>query len=706
MTELKNKNQWVCWKREERKSDNGKTELTKIPKNPRTGRNAQSSNPYTWADFITAEKQSANYDGLGFMFADGICGIDIDNKTNNPDLEKHAQEIINFFDTYTEHSPSGTGFHIIFKCDISKIPTKDGKLDNKYYSKNPHNDLECYFSGLTNRFFTYTAEAVNNRDIEDRTEQVLQFLENYMVRDNFKNKKESISPQTENNFQPPSDFLEKARKAKNGHKFMALFDRGETHDYNNDDSAADLALCNMLAWWLQGDFNQIDYYFRRSRLYRDKWNREDYRTQTINNAIASCGGEYYNPPGRPKKENPNSPDGRTQLEMISIEKVAEFLEQNGITVKYNRMTRDVDINGAIEKYDREHINNSLPLDIYDQLKFNYKKCLKTDVYDYFRYIAASNSFNPVLELIESGSWDKVDRMPELYKIMRIDDDDSLSKILIYKWVWQNLSMARNEKGEYGSDGLLVLQGGQGIGKTTFARKMALKDEFFGEGLHVDNSSSDIIRRATSVWIGELGEIESTFKHDISALKAFITMKMDKYRLPYAHSDEKLSRRTSFIGTCNNEQYLIDETGNRRFWTVPIPEKMDLTALSSFNAYQLYLQIYEQDAKNNIQGFRLSDSEQKSLAERNGKFEKPLKGEIEVRDVYQMLLSQNRYIEKEVTITEWKAPHKQLDKYSAEQVGKVLGKMGIEQKTTRIDGEKKRLRKLPMIALDFEIQNKT
>ncbi|MCL2412300.1 MAG: hypothetical protein FWC97_11735, partial [Treponema sp.] len=141
INDLKNKKIWINWKYEER---GGKP--TKPPFNPMTGGYAKSDNPDTWADFNSAHGKSADYEGVGFMFADGICGIDIDNKTGDAELDRQAESVINLMDTYTERSPSGTGWHIIFSCDVSKIPTVNGKLGGQFYQKNPHNGLECYLS--------------------------------------------------------------------------------------------------------------------------------------------------------------------------------------------------------------------------------------------------------------------------------------------------------------------------------------------------------------------------------------------------------------------------------------------------------------------------------------------------------------------------------------------------------------------------------
>ena len=68
---------------------------------------------------------------------------------------------------------------------------------------------------------------------------------------------------------------------------------------------------------------------------------------------------------------------------------------------------------------------------------------------------------------------------------------------------------------------------------------------------------------------ELGELDSTLKREQSSLKAFITQPLDTIRMPYAEKATKTPRRTSFCGTVNPQDYLRDETGSRRFWTIPV-----------------------------------------------------------------------------------------------------------------------------------------
>lgn len=89
--------------------------------------------------------------------------------------------------TYEELSPSQNGIHFLFKVDITKLPVEDGKLSRDYYSKNPHNNMEIYIGGLTNRYLTFTGDVITDLPVMERTEEVKLFLENYMRREIFQN---------------------------------------------------------------------------------------------------------------------------------------------------------------------------------------------------------------------------------------------------------------------------------------------------------------------------------------------------------------------------------------------------------------------------------------------------------------------------------------------------------------------------------------
>ena len=222
----------------------------------------------------------------------GYVGIDIDDKDVNNTV---VQDIIKLFNSYTEYSPSGNGIHIIFTVDIDKLPINidkqhKKKLDEKYYQKNPHNNIECYIAGLTSRYFTFTESMIENKPIRECTKELLIFLDKYMLK--HINSNEEMQSANDN-------IINIILNSKQGEKFKMLYFDGDITNYNNDDSRADLGLCNILAFFTNGNYNQIDELFRGSALYRAKWDRQEYKSSTIRKAIDSC-KQFYNG-RRPKR---------------------------------------------------------------------------------------------------------------------------------------------------------------------------------------------------------------------------------------------------------------------------------------------------------------------------------------------------------------------------------------------------------------------
>lgn len=82
------------------------------------------------------------------------------------------------------------------------------------------------------------------------------------------------------------------RRQKNGEKFSRLFDQGDLSGYGSQ-SEADLALCSLIAYRAGDNPELIDAVFRSSQLYRDIWEREDYRSETIRKAVQLCGGQFH-----------------------------------------------------------------------------------------------------------------------------------------------------------------------------------------------------------------------------------------------------------------------------------------------------------------------------------------------------------------------------------------------------------------------------
>lgn len=384
---------------------------------------------------------------------------------------------------------------------------------------------------------------------------------------------------------------------------------------------------------------------------------------------------------------------------FTVELLSDYLNKRGIIVRYNEVLHIVEVVGLDEKYNPEQVVEQLPAILHSDLKTEGTISSTSTVADYLSIIAGINTYNPVADLLEGVEWDGVDRIQVIFEIIHIDANDMLSMTLITKWLCQCLSLCiyNSTKKPFGAEGVLTLVGRQGIGKTTLCRKLGINNKLCRTGLVLDPHNKDDIIRATGCFIGELGELESTFRRDISALKGFLTDQKDSIRKPYDRSATEQLRRTSFIATCNSTDYLVDQTGNRRFFTIPCDHDFDLAKLASFDVIQLWAQVKKKVDTDGLNCFRLTKAEQRELEKRNRGHLRELRGQSEVQDILDKARSDpNTFEFVDMTVTEFKTYYSSLRPYTNVEIGKALSHLGIEPFQGRRRGSKssERLRKLP------------
>jgi hypothetical protein len=300
--ELKNRDQWVGWKIVNREG-----KANKLPVNVKTGDPASSTDPATWSPFASVVHGSSgvaafsDLAGVGFVFTekDPYVGIDLDDCVVDGVLSADARAIVDAFATYTEISPSGTGLKLIgrgtkaawARCKSSKI---EGIKAVEIYDQK--------------RFFTLTGNRVERtpNQIADVQQPLDDLCERLWPQRN--QPTSADRPQVPSPLPDDIDLVEKMFQATNGAAIRALWD-GNTSAYGGDESSADQALCNHLAFWTGRDPTRIDRLFRQSGLFREKWDRQDYRDGTINNAIAGCTDTYTGP--RPAPANHFSPSTKS-----------------------------------------------------------------------------------------------------------------------------------------------------------------------------------------------------------------------------------------------------------------------------------------------------------------------------------------------------------------------------------------------------------
>lgn len=200
----------------------------------------------------------------------------------NGKLTKEAEDIVEALDSYTEISPSGKGLHIFCKGTLPPGRLRKG-------------NIEMYSS---DRFFTVTGDVWGKKkEVEKRSYELGIVHEAYLcdeeqnsAKNTDSDKKADQEPQIKSCL-TDSEIIEKASYAKNGNLFKSLWN-GNYGEYKSK-SEADQALCNILAFYCEDDSNHIDSLFRRSGLYRGKWNRVDYKNRTINKAISDCTDTFH-----------------------------------------------------------------------------------------------------------------------------------------------------------------------------------------------------------------------------------------------------------------------------------------------------------------------------------------------------------------------------------------------------------------------------
>nr|WP_241430884.1 hypothetical protein [Natronolimnohabitans innermongolicus] len=228
-----------------------------------------------------------------FTRTDPLVGIDLDKcrdpETGRPDPE--AKEIIQQLESYTEVSPSGTGYHVLVHGELP-----DGR--------NRRGGIEMYDQS---RFFTVTADHVDGTptSINERQDALEEVHEEFVAEDDTDDGIDATTggrrddaSQSQTLDLEDEVLLEKARTAGNGDKFDRLW-RGNISGYDSQ-SEADMALCCLLAFWTGGNRMQMDRLFRQSGLIRGKWDDvhhadgSTYGEKTLERAIAAT-GDFYEP---------------------------------------------------------------------------------------------------------------------------------------------------------------------------------------------------------------------------------------------------------------------------------------------------------------------------------------------------------------------------------------------------------------------------
>ena len=355
-----------------------------------------------------------------------------------------------------------------------------------------------------------------------------------------------------------------------------------------------------------------------------------------------------------------------------MENVKAVLNHYEIRLKYNKLTNKI-LCFKRFAYIGE-MGDSFINDIED-------KCIKQDFFikkekltSQLCAIADEYAFNPIEDFLRKAyaKWDGKSRFDELCATLVTDKrQEELKRMYIKKFMITAVALQLSDK-PISSQGMFVLQGPQGIGKTTWFKKLVpehLRDQYFLEGKSLQLNNKVSIVECTSAWITELGEIASTFKKsDMDNLKAHITADKDRLRYPYGKSWQDRRRYVFYVGTVNEEQYLKDETGTRRFWTISVK---DVNFNHNINLEQLWGEIVHFWEEGETHWFTKTEIE--LIMENNKEYEIRSELELMLETYFDFNDDEDRYWMKACDIYQELGMPKGVN---AKKLGHALGQLGV------------------------------
>ena len=254
--------------------------------------------------------------------------------------------------------------------------------------------------------------------------------------------------------------------------------------------------------------------------------------------------------------NSNKSKLRTAME------VQDFLDNSYLNrIAYNLRFDEIEIDGQVLIMDcvRATMSRKHRLDISAELL---RECLLE--------IALRNKYDPVKNYFDSLDLSRAEDLTAFAAgILHVHDDLHLT--YIRKWLIG--CVARIYEAGCKFDEVLILQGKQGIGKSSFFQFMS--NGWFSDSM-TGNLDVNDLRIMKANWILEWGELDGyTAKQYNAKIKRFLSAQDDTYRLPYGRDMTRVPRRSVIVGTTNRDDFLKDPTGNRRFWIVPVTKEIDL-----------------------------------------------------------------------------------------------------------------------------------
>lgn len=303
-------------------------------------------------------------------------------------------------------------------------------------------------------------------------------------------------------------------------------------------------------------------------------------------------------------------------------------------IKYNEMTNLIEIekDGCFKTLENRDIQ-LLRLNLSEKKNTTFSTDdIKTSIYG----ISELNRYHPIKELIEAVQWDGIKRAEKFFIDCLGVEDNELNREVTRKWLLACITRLYEKGRKF--DEMLILFGGQGIGKSTTLERLAL-DTFYTKV--TGKLSNETILQTSKTWLVELDELSTLLRTPSEEFKAWLSSRKDTTRVPYEAQPLDFERGFIVLGTTNNKKILKDNTGNRRFWILDCNKdniKTSIFSLTKQDILQVWAEVRTWYLKN--ESLLLSQTARKMMEEKTENYVIPIPFTDEIKNITNMKFPRN------------------------------------------------------------------
>ena len=278
----------------------------------------------------------------------------------------------------------------------------------------------------------------------------------------------------------------------------------------------------------------------------------------------------------------------------SQENIEAFLDHAGVTLRFDAMAyRTIVIRAGKSVTLTDEVAKGLWYEA-DRLGLPSKDAY---FYGFLEDKARQASFHPIRDYLAALEWDGVPRFAEWLYAYFDAENTPLNSAYGRKHLIAAVRRVRQPGCKH--DAMLTLQGGQGKGKSSGIKALCPDEDYFSDSLSVGADQKEVIEITTGKWLVEFAELDGMGKREAGTIKAQLSRQVDGARMAYGRARTERPRQCVFFGTVNENHYLRDATGNRRFWPVTISGKKDpdeIVANITCDRDQLWAEAAHYEAK--------------------------------------------------------------------------------------------------------------